>query len=356
MLQVKHSEEALGGSDNTAPSQGPEGYLLATIPSSAPHVFSISRAFPKAPVGRDWAELELRLGQWRGFERGLQWLCGDIELPTSVLCFSQAQSWVDLEGLQQNSSYTVELQAVTYWGQVRLKSAKASLHFSTNQHNESGRNWCRFSVGHSAVILLCFVATRQQSVSPIFGPDRKPATAIGLIVMAGISLSVINIKWNISTFGLTPWHEIWYRHSFFSDDASMRLGWSFDFSSSATVRLTHMAFEGNVSTAILMNHFPNINVNVFVIVTMNTQVTWLWQQRSPDKSFLTTFPAWPNTQTLRAQNSRESVHFRITGPLKHWAFAFGIMGCWTNGFRSGDTLSELPLRQLAVFFRILSLW
>ncbi|XP_029567742.1 anosmin-1 [Salmo trutta] len=46
-----------------------------------------------------------------------------------------AQSWVDLEGLLTNSSYTVELQAVTYWGQVRLKSSKASLHFSTTSQN-----------------------------------------------------------------------------------------------------------------------------------------------------------------------------------------------------------------------------
>lgn len=51
MLQVKHSEEALGGSDNTAPLQGPEGYLLAAIPSPAPHVFLISRAFPQARIG-----------------------------------------------------------------------------------------------------------------------------------------------------------------------------------------------------------------------------------------------------------------------------------------------------------------
>ncbi|KAM7380453.1 hypothetical protein PAMP_003746 [Pampus punctatissimus] len=48
-----------------------------------------------------------------------------------------AQNWVDLEGLQANNSYTVELQGVTYWGQVRLKSSKASLHFSTTQNNES---------------------------------------------------------------------------------------------------------------------------------------------------------------------------------------------------------------------------
>uniref|UniRef100_A0A8C7YFC4 Anosmin 1 n=1 Tax=Oryzias sinensis TaxID=183150 RepID=A0A8C7YFC4_9TELE len=48
-----------------------------------------------------------------------------------------AQNWLDLEGLQQNSSYSVELQAITYWGQVRLKSPKSSLHFTTNQNNES---------------------------------------------------------------------------------------------------------------------------------------------------------------------------------------------------------------------------
>lgn len=38
-----------------------------------------------------------------------------------------------LEGLQPNSNYNVELQAVTRWGQIRLKSAKVSLHFSTTQ-------------------------------------------------------------------------------------------------------------------------------------------------------------------------------------------------------------------------------
>lgn len=52
---------------------------------------------------------------------------------------SQAQTFLDLEGLQQNCSYTVELQAVTYWGQVRLKSAKAHLHFSTSSSDESGK-------------------------------------------------------------------------------------------------------------------------------------------------------------------------------------------------------------------------
>lgn len=79
MLQVKHSEEALGGSDNMAPSRGPEGYLLATIPSTAPHVFSISRAFPQARVGPSWAELRPWLGPWQGFERSLKWHCGKVQ-------------------------------------------------------------------------------------------------------------------------------------------------------------------------------------------------------------------------------------------------------------------------------------
>lgn len=48
MLQAKHSEEALGGSDNMAPGRVPEGCLLTVVPSSAPHVFPIIRAFPQA--------------------------------------------------------------------------------------------------------------------------------------------------------------------------------------------------------------------------------------------------------------------------------------------------------------------
>ncbi|KAM6448263.1 anosmin-1 isoform 2-T2 [Liasis olivaceus] len=44
-----------------------------------------------------------------------------------------SQNYVILERLQPNSNYMVELQAVTYWGQVRLKSAKVSLYFSSTQ-------------------------------------------------------------------------------------------------------------------------------------------------------------------------------------------------------------------------------
>ncbi|KAI1885412.1 hypothetical protein AGOR_G00219890 [Albula goreensis] len=46
-----------------------------------------------------------------------------------------ALNYADLDGLQANSSYTVELQAVSRWGQERLKSTKASLRFSTTLLN-----------------------------------------------------------------------------------------------------------------------------------------------------------------------------------------------------------------------------
>ncbi|XP_028835883.1 anosmin-1a isoform X2 [Denticeps clupeoides] len=42
-------------------------------------------------------------------------------------------SSVDLDGLRANRSYTVELQAVSYWGDMPLKGQKASLHFTTTR-------------------------------------------------------------------------------------------------------------------------------------------------------------------------------------------------------------------------------
>ncbi|XP_039185682.1 anosmin-1 isoform X2 [Crotalus tigris] len=44
-----------------------------------------------------------------------------------------SQNYVILEHLQPNRNYMVELQAVTYWGQIRLKSAKVSLYFNSTQ-------------------------------------------------------------------------------------------------------------------------------------------------------------------------------------------------------------------------------
>ncbi|XP_053352784.1 anosmin-1 isoform X1 [Clarias gariepinus] len=50
-----------------------------------------------------------------------------------------AKSSVTLDALAVNSSYTVELQAVSVWGSVRLKSPKATLQFSTAQENEHAK-------------------------------------------------------------------------------------------------------------------------------------------------------------------------------------------------------------------------
>ncbi|XP_059765880.1 anosmin-1 [Balaenoptera ricei] len=59
-----------------------------------------------------------------------------------------SQNSVTLEPLQPNCVYTVELQAVTYWGQTRLKSAKASLHFTSTHavHNKEQLGKTRKSV------------------------------------------------------------------------------------------------------------------------------------------------------------------------------------------------------------------
>lgn len=92
----------------------------------------------------------------------------------SYKCFllSQAQSWVDLEGLQQNSSYTVELQAVTYWGQVRLKSSKASLQFSTAQNNESGKKKRPLKSCRSVSTLAVVCCLTQHQLPNNHGPQR----------------------------------------------------------------------------------------------------------------------------------------------------------------------------------------
>lgn len=130
-----------------APAQDPEGYLLTVHPSSAPHVFLIRRVLPPRP-GLTRSEPSSTCERQRASEEAWSDTVRYKEMPTRG-CFVfvlQAQSFLDLEGLQQNSSYTVELQAVTYWGQVRLKSAKASLHFSTSQNNESGKRHGCFSV------------------------------------------------------------------------------------------------------------------------------------------------------------------------------------------------------------------
>ncbi|KAB0372200.1 hypothetical protein FD755_015992 [Muntiacus reevesi] len=69
---------------------------------------------------------------------------------SSPLCL-QSQNSVTLEPLQLGCDYTVELQAIAYWGQTRLKSAKVSLRFTSAHaaHNKEQLGKSRKSVTHT---------------------------------------------------------------------------------------------------------------------------------------------------------------------------------------------------------------
>lgn len=46
------------------------------------------------------------------------------------------QSRVELDSMRSNRTYSVEVQAVSYWGQTQLKGPRAIIHFTT-QHSMS---------------------------------------------------------------------------------------------------------------------------------------------------------------------------------------------------------------------------
>uniref|UniRef100_A0A671PZB8 Anosmin-1-like n=1 Tax=Sinocyclocheilus anshuiensis TaxID=1608454 RepID=A0A671PZB8_9TELE len=81
-----------------------------------------------------------------------------------------ARSSVDLEGLQANSSYSVEVQAVSYWGQIRLKSARTSVQFNTQLHNQTSANQLTANIYQEYRILMYIdkqcMLTRQISRNP----------------------------------------------------------------------------------------------------------------------------------------------------------------------------------------------
>ena len=51
----------------------------------------------------------------------------------------QTQSSVVLDRLQPDCEYTAELQAIAYWGQTRLKSAKVALRFTPTHAARTGK-------------------------------------------------------------------------------------------------------------------------------------------------------------------------------------------------------------------------
>lgn len=53
-----------------------------------------------------------------------------------IVCLC-AQSQVELDSMRTNRSYSVEVQAVSYWGQTQFKGPRAVLHFTTQQSTET---------------------------------------------------------------------------------------------------------------------------------------------------------------------------------------------------------------------------
>uniref|UniRef100_A0A671K4C7 Anosmin-1-like n=1 Tax=Sinocyclocheilus anshuiensis TaxID=1608454 RepID=A0A671K4C7_9TELE len=65
---------------------------------------------------------------------------------------------MDLQGLQPNTHYTAQIQAVSYWGQNRLKSSRAHLSFITASATSKNSEFLHFSneipVSHSSPSIL----------------------------------------------------------------------------------------------------------------------------------------------------------------------------------------------------------
>uniref|UniRef100_A0A8C1DIJ5 Anosmin 1a n=1 Tax=Cyprinus carpio carpio TaxID=630221 RepID=A0A8C1DIJ5_CYPCA len=77
------------------------------------------------------ADLDIPVNHYK-----LSWSCSDHTIPSKLKRRQTTKgdsTYAELDDLRENRSYTVELQAVSYWGQVPLKSSKAILQFTTSQ-------------------------------------------------------------------------------------------------------------------------------------------------------------------------------------------------------------------------------
>ncbi|XP_073765645.1 anosmin-1a isoform X1 [Danio rerio] len=87
-----------------------------------------------ASVRLSWsisADLDIPVNHYK-----LSWSSSDHNLPPKLKkreTVNGDSTYAELDDLRENGSYTVELQAVSYWGQVPLKSSKAILQFTTSQ-------------------------------------------------------------------------------------------------------------------------------------------------------------------------------------------------------------------------------
>uniref|UniRef100_A0A8C4GIS4 Anosmin 1a n=1 Tax=Dicentrarchus labrax TaxID=13489 RepID=A0A8C4GIS4_DICLA len=119
-----------------------------TTPSR--HIHS-SRDPPNPPAPTELRVANMSFGPGRVVSARLQWsMPADLDVPVhhykvswswkavgqpsaSSLTKRRKTSQVELDSMRSNRSYSVEVQAVSYWGQTQLKGPRAILHFTT-QH------------------------------------------------------------------------------------------------------------------------------------------------------------------------------------------------------------------------------
>uniref|UniRef100_A0A3Q4AUP8 Uncharacterized protein n=1 Tax=Mola mola TaxID=94237 RepID=A0A3Q4AUP8_MOLML len=132
-------------------TRGSRGF---TTPSKHIHT---KRDPPSPPAPSELRVANMSFGPGRDVSARLQWsVPADLDVPvhhykvswswtalTLMLSFSITsnhgacvQSQVELDSMRSNRSYSVEVQAVSYWGQTQLKGPRAIIHFST-QHGTS---------------------------------------------------------------------------------------------------------------------------------------------------------------------------------------------------------------------------
>ncbi|XP_056587645.1 anosmin-1a isoform X2 [Triplophysa dalaica] len=130
---------------------GTRGY---TTPSKH---FRSSKDPAPPPAPSDLHVSDMTSGADRSLSVRLSWIMtADLDIPvnhfklswsysdqTSLPKLKRRQSvsgdstYAELDDLRENRSYVVELQAVSYWGQVPLKGSKAILQFTTNQRQSN---------------------------------------------------------------------------------------------------------------------------------------------------------------------------------------------------------------------------
>ncbi|XP_039998575.1 anosmin-1a [Xiphias gladius] len=126
-----------------------------TTPSR--HIHS-SRDPPSPPAPRELRVANMSFGTGRAVSARLQWtMPADLDVP--VHHYKVSWSWtavgqsfassltkrrktvrgsqVELDSMRSNRSYSVEVQAVSYWGQTQLKGPRSVLHFTTQRTSGS---------------------------------------------------------------------------------------------------------------------------------------------------------------------------------------------------------------------------